>query len=79
MTSKKKLTAPGQELTNHPDMMVLNSGTPLFLVLEDLQEVDWCAPEFGSLLNHFESFITHCFQGAFVGRTTSFRVGIIRS
>jgi hypothetical protein len=50
-----------------------------FSVLEDSQEVDWRAPEFGSLLNHFESFITHCFQGAFMGRATSFRVGIIRA
>jgi hypothetical protein len=33
-----------------------------FSVLEGSQEVDWRAPEFGSLLNHFESFITHCFQ-----------------
>jgi hypothetical protein len=50
-----------------------------FSVLEDSQEVDWRAPEFGSLLNHFESLITHCFQGVFMGRATSFRVGIIRA
>ena len=50
-----------------------------FSVLEDSQEVDWRAPEFGSLSNHFESFITHCFQGAFMGRATSFRVGIIKA
>jgi hypothetical protein len=37
MTSKKKLTASGQELTNHPDMMVLNSGTPLFHILENFE------------------------------------------
>ena len=48
-------------------------------VLEDSQQVDWRAPEFGSLSNHFESFITHCFQGAFMGRATSFRVGIIKA
>jgi hypothetical protein len=48
-------------------------------VLEDSQKVDWRAPEFGSLSNHFESFITHCFQGAFMGRATSFRVGIIKA
>jgi hypothetical protein len=48
-------------------------------VLEDSQEVDWRAPEFGSLSNHFESFITHCFEGAFMGRATSFRVGIIKA
>ena len=50
-----------------------------FSVLGDSQEVDWRAPEFGSLSNHFESFITHCFQGAFMGRATSFRVGIIKA
>jgi hypothetical protein len=50
-----------------------------FSVLEDSQEVDWRAPEFGSLSNHFESLITHCFQGAFMGRATSFRVGIIKA
>jgi hypothetical protein len=50
-----------------------------FSVLEDSQEVDWRAPEFGSLSNNFESFITHCFQGAFMGRATSFRVGIIKA
>ena len=50
-----------------------------FSVLEDSQEVDWRAPEFGSLSNQFESFITHCFQGAFMGRATIFRVGIIKA
>jgi hypothetical protein len=50
-----------------------------FSVLEDSQKVDWRAPEFGSLSNYFESFITHCFQGAFMGRATSFRVGIIKA
>jgi len=50
-----------------------------FSVLEDSRKVDWRAPEFGSLLNHFESFISHCFQGAFMGRATSFRVGIIKA
>jgi hypothetical protein len=50
-----------------------------FSVLEDSREVDWRAPEFGSLLQHFESFIAHCFQGAFMGRATSFRIGIIRA
>ena len=48
--------------------------------LEDSREVDWRAPEFGSLSQHFESFIAHCFQGAFfIGRATSFRVGIIKA
>ena len=50
-----------------------------FSVPEDSQQVDWRAPEFGSLSNSFESFITHCFRGASMGRATSFRVGIIRA
>jgi hypothetical protein len=50
-----------------------------FSILEDSQEVDWRAPEFGSLWQHFESFITHGFQGAFMGRPASFRVGIIKA
>ena len=50
-----------------------------FSVLEDSREVDWRAPEFGSFSQHFESFITHCFHGTlFIGRATSFRVGIIK-
>jgi hypothetical protein len=51
-----------------------------FSVLENSREVDWRAPEFGSLSQHFESFITHCFQGtSFMGRATSFRVGIFKA
>ena len=51
-----------------------------FSVLENSREVDWRAPEFGSLTQHFESFITHCLQAAFfMGRATSFRVGIIKA
>jgi Family of unknown function (DUF6535) len=51
-----------------------------FSVLEDSREVDWRAPEFGSLSQHFDSFITHCVQGGFfMGRATSFRVGIIKA
>ena len=50
-----------------------------FSALEDSQEVNWRAPEFGSLLQHFESFITHYFQGAFMGRAISFRVGLIKA
>jgi hypothetical protein len=50
-----------------------------FSVLENSQDVDWRAPEFGSLAQHFELFIAHCFQGAFMGRATSFRVGIIKA
>ena len=48
-------------------------------VLEDSQKVDWRAPEFGSLAQHFESFITDYFQDAFMGRSTSFRIGIIKA
>lgn len=33
MTSKKFLTAHGQELTNRPDMAVSNSDTPLLYAL----------------------------------------------
>ena len=50
-----------------------------FSVLGDSEEVDWRAPEFGLLLQHFESFITHCFQGAFMGRVITFRLGIIKA
>jgi hypothetical protein len=47
-------------------------------VLEDSREVDWREPEFGSLWKHFESFITHGFEDAFMGRAASFRIGIIK-
>jgi hypothetical protein len=50
-----------------------------FSVLENSREVDWRAPEFGSLWQHFESFITHDFQGAFMGRAASFRIGIVKA
>ena len=50
-----------------------------FSVLKDSEKMDWRAPEFGSLLQHFESFITHCFKGAIMGRGTSFRVSIIKA
>jgi len=50
-----------------------------FLALEDSQNVDWRAPEFGSLGQHFEMFVARCFQGTFIGRATSFRVGIIKA
>jgi hypothetical protein len=50
-----------------------------FSVLEDSREVDWRAPEFGSLWQHYESFITHGFQGAFMSRAASFRIGIIKA
>jgi hypothetical protein len=50
-----------------------------FSALEDSPKVDWRAPEFGSLTQHFELFITHCFQGTFMSRTTSFRVGMIKA
>jgi hypothetical protein len=48
-----------------------------FSVLEDSREVDWRAPEFGSLSKHFESFIDHNFQGPFV--IINFRVGVINA
>jgi hypothetical protein len=47
--------------------------------LENSTRVDWRAPEFGSLTQQFESFIAHCFQDTFMGRATSFHVGIIRA
>jgi hypothetical protein len=50
-----------------------------FSILEDSPEVDWRAPEFGSLWQHFELFITHGFQDAFIGRAASFRIGIIKA
>ena len=50
-----------------------------FSVLEDSHKVDWRAPEFGSLWQQFESFVTHGFQGAFMGRATSFRFGLIKA
>ncbi|KAI0264776.1 hypothetical protein BGY98DRAFT_1039569 [Russula aff. rugulosa BPL654] len=50
-----------------------------FSILEGSRKVDWRAPEFGSLWQLFESFITHGFQGAFMGRATSFRIGIIKA
>ena len=50
-----------------------------FSVLEDSREVDWRSPEFGSLSQHWDSFIAHCFKGAFMGRATSFRVGVIKA
>ena len=50
-----------------------------FSVLEDSQKVDWRAPEFGSLWQQFESFVAHGFQGAFMGRATSFRFGLIKA
>ena len=46
--------------------------------LEGSTEVDWRAPEFGSLSHCFESFITNCFKDSFMGRATSFRVGLIK-
>ena len=46
-----------------------------FSALEDSRDVDWRAPEFGSLTQHFG----HYFQGAIMGRVTSFRVGLIKA
>jgi len=47
--------------------------------LENSTKVDWRAPEFGSLAQKFESFITHCFQDSFMKGVTRFRVGLIRA
>lgn len=49
----------------------------MFSVLED-SDMDWRAPEFGSLSEHFELFVTTCFKGTFVGRATGFRVSLIK-
>jgi hypothetical protein len=49
----------------------------MFTALED-SDMDWRAPEFGSLSEHFELFATTCFQGAFVGGSIGFRVGLIK-
>ena len=49
------------------------------LALEDSQMVDWRAPKFGSLAQHFEMFIIHCFQGTFIGRALGFRIGLIKA
>jgi hypothetical protein len=50
----------------------------MFFALEDSDKVDWRAPDFGSLAQHFEMFVTNCFQGTFVGRATGFHVGLIK-
>jgi hypothetical protein len=50
----------------------------MFLALEDSDSVNWRAPEFGSLSQHFELFVTTCFKGTFVGRATGLRVGLIK-
>jgi len=50
----------------------------MFFALEDSDKVDWRAHDFGSLAQHFEIFVTNCFQGTFVGRATGFRVGLIK-
>ncbi len=50
-----------------------------FSVLEDSHEVDWRAPEFGSLSQHFDSFITCYFQGSLMSRATRFRVDFIKA
>ena len=46
--------------------------------LEDSQKVDWRAPELSLLLQHFELFISSCFQDAFTAKAISFRVNIIK-
>lgn len=51
----------------------------VFSSLEGSAKVDWRVPEFGSLVQHLELFITHSLQGSFMGRATSFRIGVIRA
>ena len=50
----------------------------MFLALEDSTRVDWRSPEFGSLSQHFELFLTTCFKGTFIGTATGFRVALIK-
>jgi hypothetical protein len=52
-----------------------------FLIPEDSREVDRRAPEFESLAQNWWPFIEHSFrvQGTFMGRATSFRVGVIKA
>jgi hypothetical protein len=50
----------------------------MFLALEGSIRVDWRLPEFGSLSQHFELFLTTCFRGTFIGSATGFRVGLIK-
>jgi hypothetical protein len=49
-----------------------------FVALEN-SEVDWRAPDFGSLAHYFELFVTDCFQGIFIERAIAFRVGLIKA
>jgi hypothetical protein len=50
-----------------------------FVALEDSQNVDWRAPEFGSVVQHFELFVSHGFRSMFTERSTSFRIGILKA
>jgi hypothetical protein len=49
-----------------------------FVALEH-SNVDWRAPDFGSLAHSFELFVTACFRGMFIERVTGFRVGLIKA
>ena len=49
-----------------------------FVALEN-SDVDWRAPDFGSLAHYFELFVTDCFQGMFIERAIGFRVGLIKA
>jgi hypothetical protein len=49
-----------------------------FVALEN-SNVDWRAPDFGSLAHYFELFVTDCFQGIFIERAIAFRVGLIKA
>jgi hypothetical protein len=50
-----------------------------FVALENSQEVDLRAPDFGSLAHYFELFVTDCFRGIFIERAIAFRVGLIKA
>jgi hypothetical protein len=50
-----------------------------FVALEGSQNVDWRAPEFGSLGQYFELFVSHGFRSMFIGRSTSFRIGFLKA
>ena len=50
----------------------------MFFALEDSNKVNWRTPDFELLAQHFEIFVTSCFQGILVGRATGFRAGLIK-
>ncbi|KAI9440907.1 hypothetical protein H4582DRAFT_2074701 [Lactarius indigo] len=50
-----------------------------FALLDNSPNVDWRAPELGSLAHYFELFVTDCFEGVFIERSMAFRVGLIKA